>query len=806
MVAVAAITLVIAGVMAARLAPPPPLTLAGCMVLLFAGVRFHLPIRLGAQRVELAWTEAGFVLALAIAPAPWVVLLTPVAVGAVFAQRRFAPIKTLYNVAHNTAGVAVAAGVLALAAASRPFAGAELAALAAAGVAGGLITYLAVAAVVAVTQDVPLLATWRAAAGLQLLTLAGNLAVALTVLVLARHDPRMVAALPIVVLCLHQGYEGRLRGHQEREAGQQHAAAVGRLTSDLDEPSVLRRAAEDACVLADVEVVDVELPAHAGGPATLYRHSRHAAPWNGDPTAAPPPPGRLVAELPVPTDDDARPGRLRAWLIGGAPDLELGPFEKSALGSLARHTGAAVRNARLHAQQTYHATHDRLTGLPARPLLIDQVEAPLRARHTRISDDAVWQPIALLVIDITGYRELVRTLGHDVAESLLAETARRLQAATDDAEYVAHIGVEDFGVYLPAPTSPAHVRGRALRLLAAVAEPVQLDATQVTLSAAAGAAYSPTPVGSGAELLRQASVALDQARANNLPFDFYDPATDDLGGPAAVVLTSELHAALDDDQLDLHFQPILHLPSGAPLAMEALLRWEHPTKGLLYAGDFITALEHSPDHGRFVAWQLRRALYTRAMWGDRDLPVSINLAARCLLDRRFPDQVAAALQRADVSADQLILEIAETATLTQIGLVGDVLTELRLLGVKIAIDNLGAGDSSLFNLLRVPATHVKVDGYHVRQMLVDPDSMAVVCLGLDLGRRANLQVVAVGVASPEHLTALQQLGCDTAQGPHLARPLLTDELATYLANAPELPKEPADVVIPLDSRRRTPLI
>jgi diguanylate cyclase (GGDEF)-like protein len=804
-VVLALICVAVAVVAAVRAASPSPLALLGGLLLVFAGVRLHLPIRLGSQRVELAWGEAGLILALAMVPSPWVVLLTPIAVAINFGLRRLAAVKILFNAATYTAAAGAAAGILAVAGASRPFSEAELPVLAVAGAAAGIVTYLAVAAVIATVQQMPLLATWRASPALQLLTLGGNLTVGVGVVELARYNLWAVVALPVVALCLHQGYEGRVRGHQEREAGQQHAAAVGRLTKDLDEPGVLRRATEDACALADADVVEVELPAHGEVPAVLYRFLRRGEPWTGDPAAAPALPARVVAEFPVPTDDGAGDGRLRAWLIGGAPDLRLGEFKETALRSLAEHAGAAVRNARIHALQTYHATHDRLTRLPARSLLVERIEAPLRAGIQA----GGWNPVALLVIDVTGYGEIVRTLGHDVAEELLVRTARRLEIAADGDEFVAHVGTDTFGIYLPATSGPAHVRDRALRLLAAVRKPILLDTTdlpttQVTLAATAGAAYSLTPIGSGTELLRQASVALDRARATNIDLDFYDPAVDEMGGPAAIVLRSELRAALDGNQLDLHYQPILHLPSGAPVAMEALLRWQHPTKGLLYAGEFMTVLEHSPDHARFVAWQLDRALTARRTWGERNLPVSINFAARCLLDRRFPDQVAMALRRVGMPGDQLMVEIDETAVLTQFGLVGDVLIELRLLGVRIAIDNLGTGTSSLFGLLKVPATHVKVDGHFVRQMLIDPEAMAVVGMGLDLGRRADLQFVATGVNADEQIAALRQRGCDTAQGPLLVRPLLADEIPRYLALAPEVREIPRGDIVALDSRRRSP--
>ncbi|MFL6127432.1 MAG: EAL domain-containing protein [Mycobacteriales bacterium] len=650
-------------------------------------------------------------------------------------------------------------------------------------------------------EDVPLLTAWRAGAGLQLLMMAGNISVGVGVLVLARYGLLAVALAVAAALGLHQRYEGRLRSHQEREAGQRHAAAVGRLTEDLDEPGVLQRAAQDACDLADADVVDIELPTHGGAAAVLHRHSRRGEQWTGDPTAAPGLSARMVAELPVPTGDGATPGRLRVWLASGAPDLRPGQFKEAALRSLAEHAGAAVRNARIHAQQTYHATHDRLTGLPARQLLIDRIERPLRAG--KLSSH---EPVALVVVDLLGFRKLARVFGPDVADGILSVTARRLQAAAEPGEYVAHIHADDFGIYLPAAGDPARVRARAVQLVAAAAVPMPLGASEITLEAAAGAVFSRTPVGSGSELLRQAGVALDSAIGAGLPVDFYDPAKDDVGSPAAVVMRSELHAALDEDQLFLLYQPIIHLPSGAPVAMEALARWNHPTKGLLPAAEFITVLENSPDHDRFVAWQLDAALRTRARWdADRNLPVSINLAARCLLDRRFPGRVATALERAVVPGHQLIVEIDEDDILTgSMGSVAGVLTELQMLGVQVAIDGFGAGDVRFFGLLQVPADYLKVDGYFVRQMFLDPQAMATVCVGLDLGRRVDLQVVAVGVNSDEHVTRLSQLGCTTAQGPHLVPPLHRDAIVGYLKTAPAAPDAPHDVVVPLDSRRRTP--
>jgi diguanylate cyclase len=200
-------------------APLPPIPLlVGCVLLLSAGIYFHVSIRLGAQREELTWAEAAIVLSLAIVPGAWVVLLMPAAVLVRVGGRQPA-IKTIYNVASYTSATAAAATVLTYARVSSPSAGARLLMLAAAGAVAGLVTYLAVAAVVATVQDVSLLATWRASGGLQILILGGNLAVAIGVLLLARYQPTAVALLPVIALCLHQGYVGRLRGIRSGRRG-----------------------------------------------------------------------------------------------------------------------------------------------------------------------------------------------------------------------------------------------------------------------------------------------------------------------------------------------------------------------------------------------------------------------------------------------------------------------------------------------------------------------------------------------------------------------------------------------------------
>ena len=263
---------------------------------------------------------------------------------------------------------------------------------------------------------------------------------------------------------------------------------------------------------------------------------------------------------------------------------------------------------------------------------------------------------------------------------------------------------------------------------------------------------------------------------------------------------------MKDKQFELHYQPIIHLPSEAPVGVEALLRWHHPTKGLLYGGQFMTVLERSPDHARFVAWQLDRALQARKAWGERDLPISINLAARCLLDRRFPDQVADALTRAGIPGHQLMFEFAESAVVTQLGLVGDAPSSCGSSASRSPSTTSAPGPAPVRPAPTCRRRTSRSTATSSGRMLVDPEAAAVVGMGLDLGRRADLQFVATGVNSAALITALRQRGCDIAQGRYLVRPLLADQLPAYLASAPDNPVVGIEAVVSLDSRRRTPTV
>lgn len=802
-----ALALCCAGLSGWQAAHGPPARLGPlvlCVALIYLGVSVHLRTRLGAQRLELAWGEAAMMLALTLVPPAWVVLCTPVGVGLRLVGRQ-PVIKSVYNLSIYTVAAAGAAAV----SSALPYTAGNLASLlvlAAAGVVGGLITHVAVAVVIAVAQDTSVLASWRAGAGLQVLSAAGNVAVAVVVIVLAGHDPRLIAVLPAVGLCLHQGYVGRLRGREERTAAQRQLEAVDALAADLDEAAVAGRAATEIAALLGADVVEVELYLAAGRPATVHQHSRRAQPFSGDPADAPTPVGRVLAQVPVGGSGDPV-GQIRVWLTGGSPDLQLSSRDQVALRTLAAALHTALANAHAHEQlrivadrQTHQATHDRITDLPAHDLLIDHIEAHLTQART----GAATGPIALGLIDIRDFRETVRTLGRDAAHYLLSHAADQLRAAITPGEYLAHVGGDSFAVFT-VTDDPEQVRARLQALLAALRTPVRLEdgGAPVSLDATAAITYCATPAATGGtELLRQTTVALDQARAVDLEIGWYNPTTD-VASPSALILASELRAALERHELELHYQPVLDLAGGYPVAVEALPRWRHPDRGLLHPKDFLAVIQRSPrDHAQFSRWYLDAALRERSHWGDeRDLPIAVNVDARSLLDHDLTGHVADAIDRAGIGADQLMFELTETAALSTLD-THDVLARLRTLGIRLAVDDFGTGYGSLTRLLRVPATDLKIASDLITDMLGSDQAARIVHAAIDIGRQSGLHVTALGVTSTEQAHALAALGCPAAQGRHLVPPLPSARLRRYLSTAPTKPTTgTAADVIPLQPRR-----
>ncbi len=435
--------------------------------------------------------------------------------------------------------------------------------------------------------------------------------------------------------------------------------------------------------------------------------------------------------------------------------------------TLASHAAIALANARLVEELRLAADTDALTGLANRRALAAAVEAgPTSA--------------AVAVLELNGFDEVAEALGHAASESLLRETGRRIVDEVRDRTLVARLEGAAFAVLLPdACLDDACVV--ALRLLAALSETVELGDVPVALEAAAGVATGDV----AQDPVRAAEIAMRATRGRG-GLLAYEPGMDP---PSAdrLAIAAELRRVLADpalaDQVVPYFQPKARLVDGQVLAVEALVRWHHPSRGLVPPDDFIPIVESTDLVRPLTLHVLDRSLRQAAAWAaaGRPLVVAVNLSARNLLDPRLVGDVRALLVDHRLPASSLSLEITESAVMDDPERAQGVLEGLAALGVQLSVDDFGTGYSSLSYLARLPVSEVKVDRAFVRRMTTEPRDAAVVRSVVDLGHSLGLRVVAEGVEDQDCYDALRAMECDVAQGYLLSRPLPAAGLDRWLA-------------------------
>ena len=764
--------------------------LAVCVGLVFAATIAEFSVRLGSQHHQWVWTEAAFAVSLMLLPYAWVIVGFAAGVTlAAFVQRRDV-IKSVFNVSMDTAAAAGAVALLAVLHGPIDSDGlSDLTAVVVASLVFGAGTHLATTVVIGLSQRRSIATVYRQTLVGTLFSLTGNLAATAIVLLVARIDVRVLVVLPPLLLSLRQAYLGRQRGREERESWQGLLEAT-RSLADLDERVVLARAAAEATRLFSADRAEIEL---ADG--RLVRGDETGVEHDGPAAEAPVREPGATVERPI--GPDAAPLGVLRLCFGAA--IGLSDREQAMLGAVAAELHSALVNAGRHATAQHEATHDPLTGLLNRSGLQAAGRGPLGAAATAEVDAAV------LLIDISGLREIVDTLGHAAGDAVLLHTARRLEAAVLPGELVARLDGNEFAVLLPKLTEPAQASHRADTLLGAVASPATIGGAQLTLAGVAGIAYAPRGEVALDELLRQAGVALHAVHGSLGRIDFYAPERD-VRSVSRLVLASELRTALlDMDQIELLYQPIVDLNTGEALAAEAQVRWHHPARGPLAVEDFLPVVEHAgllPDLTRRV---LDMALGSAAEWTNQgsDVPVAINVSPRTLLDRDFPGEVAAALSRHRVPAARLTLEITETSVVSHLAVVDRVLDELRDLGVRLALDDFGTGWSSLSHLARLPVHEVKIAASFTEVLLSSPQASAVVRGTLEIARVLDLRVVAEGVSGAIQRATLISHGCHAGQGDHFFPPLPADRIGPALWSSTiraAVASEGADI-IPLSQRR-----
>jgi diguanylate cyclase (GGDEF)-like protein len=467
-------------------------------------------------------------------------------------------------------------------------------------------------------------------------------------------------------------------------------------------------------------------------------------------------------------------------------------------------------------RKAYEAEHDALTGLSNRahllaagiPLLAPLPPTEERADKSEEEDAPASPSVALLLLDFDHFKEVNDTLGHDAGDELLRSAADRMAATKRPDEILARLGGDEFALLVPVDadvgTATAMARKRALAMVSAVGEPIRLGQIWITVEASVGVAVTAIGECDIAELLRRADIAMYQAKRTAQTVASYD-ATKDAGSIDRLALVAEMQSALDDgDQLVLNLQPSIDLATGAPLGAEALIRWQHPRRGLLRPTDFIPYIERTDLIGPLTTHILDLALAACDSWAEDglELPVAVNLSARSLLDRSLPERVATLLAKHAMPPDRLVLEITETVMMSELEIIEDVLNALRDMGVQLSLDDFGTGYSSLTFLARVKVDEVKIDQDFVGAMHTSPEAAAIVRTTVELARSLGLRVIAEGVENAEQMTALAQLGCTGAQGYHLFPPMSPRKARAAMAVAAHAASSRSTAtVIPLGPKR-----
>ncbi len=428
------------------------------------------------------------------------------------------------------------------------------------------------------------------------------------------------------------------------------------------------------------------------------------------------------------------------------------------------------------ASAVHDSLHDALTGLPNRTLLSDRLGQALRA-DTRLGTST-----GLLLLDLDRFKQINDTFGHHHGDELLTQVGPRLASVVRDVDTVARLAGDEFVVLLPDICSAAAATAVAVKLRAALETPFRVEGIDLDVEVSIGVVLSGEHGQDEAILLQRADIAMYMAKTQNLGISVYDPAVD-RHSPNSLALFGDMRRALDRGELILHYQPKVSISTGDVVGAEALVRWQHPERGLVFPDEFIPLIEHTGLIGPLTRHVLDLALAQARTWSDagRPLTVSVNLSARNLLDEGLPRQVAALLSARGVGPELLNLEVTESAIMTDPARAQQLLEQLSTLGIGISIDDFGAGYTSLGQLKNLPVSELKIDRSFVMTMTEDPSNALIVRSVVDLGRNLGFTLVAEGVETEQILKALAGIGCHVAQGYHLSRPLTAAAFDTWCA-------------------------
>jgi diguanylate cyclase (GGDEF)-like protein len=740
-------------------------------------------VMIGREARTFGFAEVPFVVGLfLVAPSGVVTARVVGGAAALLWHRRQTTVKVVFNAAQWWLGGAAGASVwVLLLGNSSPYGLRGFVAALAATVVVELTSSASVTAAIALRggglhMDAGTLITGFAVAG-------ANTCFGLIAVVVVHTDWRglwVVGVLAAFLVFAHRAHLALLRRHDAMERLHDFTRRIG--GGDLHLDVVVGEVLTGVRELLEVAVVRLDVYATEG---------EHAQAWIGDEAGVrtcapdrrtsepslPPRGGAHVETLSVLLHGEAGPiGAITAsGRLGDVGGLEL--TDLRLLEALAGHAAIGLHNGRLAdrlrdqvSENAHQAMHDSLTALPNR-LMFDR---------TATVSLAAADNCAVLLLDLDRFKEINDTLGHAAGDAVLQEVGSRLSAIVTDGACVARLGGDEFAVVM-LEADLRDATDFAERIRTALLAPLDIVGVTLTLDASIGIALAPEHGTDIATLLRRADVAMYAAKDTHGSVVVYAPDRDH-NSAARLALVADLRAAIANGDLVLAYQPKTQTLGREVHGVEALVRWNHPVRGMIPPDDFIGIAEQTGLIAPLTEWVLRTALTQCRTWLEQglDLGVAVNISPRTLHDAGFTQQLSSLLEEARVPASRLTLEITEGALMDDPERAIDVLWELRRAGVRLSVDDLGVGHSSLAYLKRLPVHEIKIDKSFVTRMVDDGDDEAIVTAVIAMVHRLRMTVVAEGVEDERTLTRLAELGADIAQGYWMSRPVPAAEIAPWI--------------------------
>jgi diguanylate cyclase (GGDEF)-like protein len=429
----------------------------------------------------------------------------------------------------------------------------------------------------------------------------------------------------------------------------------------------------------------------------------------------------------------------------------------------------------LEYQVMHDATHDSLTDLPNRVLLLDRLD---QAIHNAFREK---QGLALFILDLDHFKDINDTLGHHSGDQVLKHVALRLKGVIRESDTLARLGGDEFALMLPLIKERNYVHLVIEKIQNAFHSPFIVGGLNLDVQASIGIAIFPEHGKDIDTIMQRADVAMYVAKQNNEGFAIYSPKLDK-HTPKRLILMGALRQAIENGDLVLHYQPKINVKTNRISGVEALVRWRHEEHGLIQPNDFVPLAERTGLHKQLFFWVIKTALAQAEQWYKNQLKIgiSVNLSPSTLLDTDLPDVITGLLASSTLPAKYITFEITEGSIIKDPERALAVLLRLAKMGINISIDDFGTGYSSLSYLQKMPASELKIDQSFVKDMLKNENDEVIVRSTIDLAHNMGLKVVAEGVEEKEIVARLKSLGCDIIQGFYYSTPLNSSDCTDWI--------------------------